>query len=124
MVDLQSKTIKMALTERHRWCMGKVLETFGSELEKEALEAFMRQEAVLQKFSSFFRGETSGRLFVFYQPETLEGEVRSIYISLSNVIFLLESSLTFFSPTRYFPCRHGPTKSALSSCPFLMVTTV
>ena len=55
--------------------MGKVLETFGAELDKEVLEGFMRQEATLQKFSSFFRGEISGRLFVFYQPETADGEV-------------------------------------------------
>lgn len=65
----------MSLTERHRWCMGKIAETFGAELEKEVLEGFMRQDAVLQKFSSFFRGEISGRLFVSYQPEMAEGEV-------------------------------------------------
>jgi len=66
----------MSLTERHRWCMGKIVETFGTELDKEVLEGWMRTDAVLSKFSSFFRGESSGRLFVFYQPETVDGEVR------------------------------------------------
>ena len=33
----------MALTERHRWCMGKVLETYGSELDKEVLEGSERK---------------------------------------------------------------------------------
>jgi hypothetical protein len=36
----------------------------------------MRQEAVLNKFTTFFKGETSGRLFVFYQEEVADGEVR------------------------------------------------
>ena len=70
----------MSLTERHRWCMGKIVETFGSELDKEVLEGWMRTDTVLSKFSSFFRGESSGRLFVFYQPETVDGEVRFFYL--------------------------------------------
>ena len=55
--------------------MGKITEAFGAELEKETLESFMRQEAVSLKFSAFCRGEASGRLFVFFQPEISEGEV-------------------------------------------------
>ena len=91
---------EMALTERHRWCMGKVLETYGSELDKEVLEGFVRQEAVLQKFSSFFRGETSGRLFVFYQPEAAEGEVRLVSFREERLYFGLHflTRTVFLSP--------------------------
>ena len=63
------------LTDRHRWCISKILETFGPELTSDAAQQFMRQEAVMSKFSSFFKGESSGRLFVFYQEEVVEGEV-------------------------------------------------
>ena len=66
----------MSITDRHRWCMGKIIETFGSALDNEAVQSFMRQEAVLNKFTTFFKGETSGRLFVFYQEEVADGEVR------------------------------------------------
>ena len=64
-----------ALTDRHRWCITKILETFGSELTSDAAQQFMRQEAVLSKFTGFFKGESSGRLFVFFQEEVVEGEV-------------------------------------------------
>jgi hypothetical protein len=63
------------LTDRHRWCMSKILETFGKELDNQTCNSFMRQEAVLNKFTSFFKGESSGRLFVFFQEEVVEGEV-------------------------------------------------
>eukprot|EP00606_Chrysophyceae_sp_TOSAG23-5_P000883 GSChrysophyteH2.ASY1.ANO1.1544.1 assembled CDS len=59
-----------ALTDRHRWCITKILETFGSELTSDAAQQFMRQEAVLSKFTGFFKGESSGRLFVFFQEES------------------------------------------------------
>lgn len=68
----------MALTERHRWCIEKIREAFGDELNSEAVNTFMRQEAVTTKFAQFFAGESSGRLFVFYQPEALEDGVRRI----------------------------------------------
>ena len=61
-----------ALTDRHRWCITKILETFGSELTSDAAQQFMRQEAVLSKFTGFFKGESSGRLFVFFQEEVVE----------------------------------------------------
>ena len=66
------------LTDRHRWCISKIQETFGKELTSDVAQSFMRQEAVLSKFSSFFKGESSGRLFVFFQEEVVEGEVRFI----------------------------------------------
>lgn len=65
----------MALSERHRWCMNKMLEAFSPELTTEAAQAFIRNEANLQKFNTFFKGDSSGRLFVFFQPEAQEGEV-------------------------------------------------
>ena len=58
----------MSLTEKHRWCIKKILETFTPELDGETIQAFMRQESTMTKFASFFRGEGSGRLFCFYQP--------------------------------------------------------
>jgi hypothetical protein len=66
----------MALSERHKWCMGKLLEAFGAELTAENAQIFMRQDATLQAFNSFFKGDGSGRLFVYFQPELAEGEVR------------------------------------------------
>ena len=73
----------MALTERHRWCISKIMESFEGELNSEAVNTFMRQEAVASKFTQFFAGESSGRLFVFYQPEVTEGGVR-LRIDLRN----------------------------------------
>lgn len=49
------------------------MEAFEPELKTETAQAFMRQDAVLSTFSSFFKGESSGRLFVFYQEEVVEG---------------------------------------------------
>jgi hypothetical protein len=69
----------MSLTERHRWCLGKILEAFSPELSAEQVQSFMRQESTIQKFSSFFRGEGAGRLFIFYQSDAGEGEVSSIF---------------------------------------------
>ena len=64
----------MSLSEKHRWCISKIVETFTSEgLAPEDAQGFMRQEIALSKFGAFFRGEGSGRLFVFYQP-TFDGE--------------------------------------------------
>ena len=72
----------MSLTERHRWCAGKILETFAPELSSETVQQFIRVDAVLQKFTQFFRGEGSGRLFIFYQPPVVEGAVSSVmYLS-------------------------------------------
>jgi hypothetical protein len=67
------------MTERHRWCLAKIRETFEPELKLETANQFMRQEAVLQTFSAFFKGESSGRLFVFFQEEVVEGVVSSLH---------------------------------------------
>lgn len=71
----------MSLTERHRWCAGKILEAFQPELTSETVQQFIRQDATLQKFTQFFRGEASGRLFVFYQNPTSEGVVSCSFLS-------------------------------------------
>jgi len=63
----------MSLSEKHRWCLAKIGEAFSPEITKAETQAFMRQETTLTKFASFFRGEGSGRIFIFYQP-TEEGE--------------------------------------------------
>lgn len=65
----------MSLTDRHRWCITKILEAFKVEVDSNAVQQFMRQEAVCSTFTTFFKGESSGRLFVFYQPELSEDEV-------------------------------------------------
>jgi hypothetical protein len=70
----------MTYTERHRWCTAKILETFKDELDSETAQNFLRQKSVLQQFSIFFKGEGSGRLFVFYQPAVTNTEVSSYYI--------------------------------------------
>jgi dynein heavy chain len=65
----------MALTDRHRWCITKILEAFKDDLQSDIVQAFMRQEAVATTFATFFKGESSGRLFVFYQPDLNEDEI-------------------------------------------------
>jgi hypothetical protein len=65
----------MSLTDRHRWCVTKILEAFGSELTSEAAQAFIRNDTNLQKFTQFFKGDGPGGLFVFFQPELPDGEV-------------------------------------------------
>jgi len=40
----------------------------------ETVQGFIRQEANLNKFTSFFKGEGAGRLFVFYQTESSDSE--------------------------------------------------
>lgn len=55
--------------------MNKLIECFGPELTSEAAQAFIRNEGTIQKFNTFFKGDASGRLFVSYQPEAVEGEV-------------------------------------------------
>ena len=65
----------MSLSERHRWCMDKMLEAFAPELTSEAAQTFIRNDQNLQKFNSFFKGDNAGRLFVFFQPLMGEGEV-------------------------------------------------
>ena len=70
----------MSITERHRWCMAKMIEAFAPELSLEAVQAFTRQESNLQKFNAFFRGEGPGRLFILYQPAIADGEVNSIQL--------------------------------------------
>jgi dynein heavy chain, axonemal len=64
----------MSLSERHRWCMKKILEAFVPELDADALQTFMRNDLILNKFTTFFRGDGAGRLFVLYQPACLPGE--------------------------------------------------
>jgi len=64
----------MSLSDRHRWCVSKILEAFGPELTSEAAQAFIRQDGNIQKFNSFFKGDGPGRLFVFYQPDLGDGE--------------------------------------------------
>jgi hypothetical protein len=57
--------------------MSKIMEAFGPELTNSDLQSFMRQEAVLSTFTNFFKGESSGRLFVFFQEDIVEGQVSS-----------------------------------------------
>lgn len=65
----------MALSERHRWCISKILETFRPDLTTELAQSFMRNENNLQKFNSLFKGEGCGRLFVFFQNDSSDGDV-------------------------------------------------
>ena len=84
----------MSILERHRWCMEKIIEAFGPELTAETVQTFIRIDANLQKFNSFFKGDSSGRLFVFYQPVMNEGEVRKfIYSLLLSSNFICEHLL-------------------------------
>jgi hypothetical protein len=79
----------MSLTERHRWCMNKILEAFSPDLTMEMVQSFIRNDANLQKFNAFFRGDSTGRLFIYYQPaELTEGEVVLVlFIRISLTIF-------------------------------------
>ena len=59
--------------------MGKLQEAFGDELAPEATQTFMRLDSNLQAFNTFFKGDGAGRMFVYFQPELAEGEVRTPY---------------------------------------------
>lgn len=74
----------MALSDRHRWCLSKILETFTPDLTSEQAQAFIRQDSNLQKFNSFFRGDGAGRLFIFFQPDAGEGEVNDLVVVASE----------------------------------------
>jgi hypothetical protein len=68
----------MVMTERHRWCASKIEEAFKPDLKSDVVHAFVRNEKNMSKMTAFFRGEGSGRLFVFYQPDgNVIGEVNS-----------------------------------------------
>ena len=83
----------MSVGERHKWCARKILESFP-DIDNEQVQSFIRHEAVMQKFNAFFKGETSGRLFVLYQPPIVDGEVSShqlisiIYFSAPNFLLI------------------------------------
>lgn len=85
----------MSLSERHRWCVAKLLDAFKPELTQEQVQQFIRKEENLQKFSAFFRGDLSGRLFVFFQPDQAIGEVcvflqiRLTFIVVIIIIFII-----------------------------------
>ena len=66
----------MSLSERHRWCMSKMLEAFSPDLSSETVQAFIRTDQNLQKFNTFFKGDGLGHLFVSYQPQMGDGEVK------------------------------------------------
>lgn len=95
----------MSLTERHRWCANKMLEAFGPELTTEAVQAFIRQDANLQKFLSFFKGEGSGRIFVFFQPDMADGEV-SYFVPLFSRKQIITRFYCQFSLGRKTPRRN------------------
>jgi hypothetical protein len=61
----------MALSTRHRWCISKIVEAFAPTLDESAVQAFIRDPANLSKFNSFFAGEGSSNLFIFYQVSVL-----------------------------------------------------
>jgi hypothetical protein len=89
----------MKMSERHRWCGAKIEEAFKPELESETVQQFIRNEKNLAKFSAFFRGESSGRLFIFYQPEgNGNGEV--------SIIKLASGINVYLWPTKHLSCFH------------------
>lgn len=78
----------MVISERHRWCAAKIAEAFKPELESDAVQLFIRNEKNVSKFTAFFKGESAGRLFVFYQPEgIINGEVRLSERGIKRKIF-------------------------------------
>lgn len=82
------------MSERHRWCAAKIAEAFKPELESDAAQVFIRNEKNASKFTAFFRGESTGRLFIFYQPEgSSNGEVRHLAV-FSPIRFIISSELS------------------------------
>lgn len=70
----------MAYSERHKWCTGKIVEAFSPELTQEAAQEFFRQNNIIQQFNIFFKGDSSGRLFINYQPISQNKDVSIIFI--------------------------------------------
>ncbi len=48
----------MALSARHRWCAGKIVEAFAPAVDEARAQAFVRQEENHQRFQALFRGES------------------------------------------------------------------
>jgi hypothetical protein len=85
----------MSLNERHKWCAKKILEAFP-DLENEQIQDFIRKDHVLQKFNLFFKGESSGRLFVLYQPAVSDKEV--INFLLNHIFTCILRKVLFYRP--------------------------
>ncbi|CAM9192009.1 unnamed protein product [Choristocarpus tenellus] len=89
----------MALTARHRWCMSKLVEAFGEDVDASKSQAFMRKDENLTRFNSLFHGEGPKRLFVYHQPgdSTSEGEVGESHLFVTDgASELLSSKCCFF----------------------------
>lgn len=52
----------MALSARHRWCAGKLVEAFAHAVDEARAQAFIRQEENHQRFQALFRGALVTRL--------------------------------------------------------------
>lgn len=98
----------MSLTDRHRWIIGKILEAFAPELDSETVNAFVRQDSIVQRFTSFFRGEgPQQRLFVFFQSES------SNQVTIDIYFYLLPNCMVFdFAGDKIFFIK-------LCFCPFI-----
>jgi hypothetical protein len=107
--------------------MAKLQEAFGAELTPEASQAFMRQDSNLQAFNAFFKGDGSGRMFVYFQPKFAEGEVRTEAIAVSCVCsvgcffvvgaLLLTRVLLFpLAPPSFSPHQPNPTTVMVRKC--------
>jgi hypothetical protein len=46
----------MALSARHRWCAGKLVEAFAPAVDEARAQVFIRQEENHQRFQALFRG--------------------------------------------------------------------
>ena len=76
----------MSITERHRYCMGKIRIAFSPDISEGTVQNFMRDDGNQTAFTSLFNGEGPSKLFVHYQagesgdsaewsPETAEPEL-------------------------------------------------
>lgn len=93
----------MSLTERHRWCLNKILETFSPDLTPESAQSFIRNDSNFQKFNSFFKGDGPGRIFIFFQPDQSESEVMNyiIYKYLTFIFLFFRIGMKVLGPRFY-----------------------
>ena len=99
--------------ERHKWVADKIKEAFP-DLENDKVQTFIRQEPNLQKFNAFFKGETSGRLFVLFQQPVSDTEVIIQALTLSlcphklRLIICRNYYIDCFSYIYFFTLNHRP----------------
>ncbi|KAJ1453032.1 dynein heavy chain, N-terminal region 1-domain-containing protein [Pelagophyceae sp. CCMP2097] len=90
----------MALTQRHHWVIGKIVDAFAPDVDNIKVQGFVRLPSNFKKLEHFLKGETAeSKLFVFYQaPVSEKGDFDEGWPSESSPeLFFCQGSATRLS---------------------------